>query len=260
MILTMKATIKINSMNLLCDALRALNKVAKAAKFSINDAGLSVYGKNGFSKCDIVTNSIVSDEPVEFCIPSVQNLIKLLGTAQELHKDDLSKVGMSFSENCLRITSKKMKTRINTCDPDTIKDSVGHANKGVYTPKFEFITTADEIKRINNHTFLFNETGQIRIYLEQKDDMEGNSVFATITDPANELSNTITLQMGLADYGKLDSRIVLDFERLNILNIKGSDEMRIQLLQERPILMSSVSGNEGDSTLSIKVYVFPLAK
>ena len=83
----------------------------------------------------------------------------------------------------------------------------------------EFITTSDYIKRINSHSFIFDDIEKTRIYLTQDKDMEKNSVFATVGNKSTNLNNEITLKLGLLSFGGLEDReIILDLERLNLFN------------------------------------------
>ena len=86
-------------------------------------------------------------------------------------------------------------------------------------PVFEFTTTSDMIKNINGHSYIFKDGDKLRVYLETKDDMENNTLFASIGNRESDLNNEMTLKFGLVTFGSLnDKALTLDLERVNLLN------------------------------------------
>ena len=84
---------------------------------------------------------------------------------------------------------------------------------------FEITTTSDMIKNINGHSYIFKDGDQLRVYLETKDDMENNTLFASIGNRESDLNNEMTLKFGLVTFGSLnDKALTLDLERVNLLN------------------------------------------
>ena len=83
--------------------------------------------------------------------------------------------------------------------------------------------------------------------------MQNNTIFATIGNEGNELANSATLELGLINSGNLtnedgtERKIILDFNRLNILNMIPSDEIKVMVAAERPVLVSKIerSGKDG---------------
>ena len=62
--------------------------------------------------------------------------------------------------------------------------------------------------------------------------------------------------------GVMDSRkVILDFNRLNILNMIPSDEIKVSIAAEKPVLMSSVRKTGlNDTYFNNTVYVFMMVK
>ena len=103
---------------------------------------------------------------------------------------------------------------------------------------FEFKTSSDLIKRVNGHTFLFNDSKSINVYLETKDDMESNSVFATLGNKNVEIGKEITLKLGFVTSGSIPvgRSLIVDLERLNLFNCVQSDDIRIGLMDKGCLL------------------------
>ena len=74
------AEIKIRDYGLFQDVVKAMTKLTNAAKFQIGPNGLEVYGKNAYARGEFTTNSVYSDEPLEFCLDDVPLLLKILTT------------------------------------------------------------------------------------------------------------------------------------------------------------------------------------
>lgn len=79
----------------------------------------------------------------------------------------------------------------------------------------------------------------IRVYLTTDSEMESGSVFATLGNRATRLDNEITLKFGLATFGQLQSQLVLDVDRLNLLDAAPADDQSIQLMDAN-VLVSKV--------------------
>lgn len=108
---------------------------------------------------------------------------------------------------------------MSTCNEDVIGKWISKKVEATLTPVFEFTTTSDMIKRVNSHSYIFQDNDKLRVYLETKDDMENNTLFASIGNRESDLNNEMTLKFGLVTFGSLnDKELTLDLERVNLLN------------------------------------------
>lgn len=257
-----KQKIKVNDLNLLVSSLKSLGKVVESAKISINSEGLTVYGKNAFARGEMTSNSVIAEkDPVEFCIMDLQMFIKVLSTAAEIHKDDISELEMWFDFPFIKIESDKFKTKISTCKEDVIVNSVSQKIKTVLTPVFEFTTSTKQIKNVNSHSFIANDLDSSRIYLQTDSTMENNVVYARIGNDANELNNSITLKFGMVNSGSLgDRKLIINFDRLGVFNIVDSEEILVQLM-DKNVLVNTVKleGTNDDYYTNFKIYTSLLA-
>jgi hypothetical protein len=77
--------------------------------------------------------------------------------------------------------------------------------------------------------------------------MQNNTIFATIGNENNELANSATLELGLINSGSLlkddgsAMKVIIDFNRLNILNMVPSEEIKVMIANERPVLVSKIT-------------------
>lgn len=253
-----KTQIEIKDFDLFCEAVKTTSKVIDSAKFVISEAGLEIYGARArTARCEITTNTVISQTPVSFSIENLATFIKILSTVKEVHGEDFSGLRFSVDMPFLRFESKKFKTKFSTCNEDIISKWVTTKISAQFTPVFEFTSSSDMIKRLNSQSFMFSSAKDTRIYLETKDDMENNAVFATIGNRETDLNNEVTLKFGLVLSGSLvtrgddglvsnERRLILDFERLNLFNAIQSDSIKFQLMDVNCLVSkTSIAGRNG---------------
>lgn len=244
-----KQQIKINDFDLFAEVVKSAAKIVDSAKFSIRQTGLEIYGaRHKIARCELTSNAVVSDVPVEFSIEKLGMLLRILQSVKDAHNGDFSGLSFSFDSPFVRFESKKFKTKFATCNESLIEGWISKRIEAIMTPSFEFTCTSDMIKRVNGHSFMFADPKDVRVYVETKDDMENNAVFATLGNRETELNNEITLKLGLVNSGSLteygedglvkdERKIILDLERLNLFNAVQSDAIRIALMKECTALM-----------------------
>ena len=262
---TASQQIKINDFNLFYDIVKALSRMSDGVKFTVNDCGLTVYAKNDYSKCEMTSNSITTSGEISFCIGSLNMFLKVLTTVKDMYKDTdryYSGVRMFYEKPFIKIESKKFKTKLITVDENRVINFIGTKVHTTLTDMVTFTTSSNHIKTVNSHSYIFNDSSVARIYLSSDKDMQNNTMFARIGDDNNDLSNSITLELGMINSGVMDSRkIILDFNRLNILNMIPSDEIKVSIAAEKPVLMSSVRKTGlNDTYFNNTVYVFMMVK
>lgn len=250
--------IEIRDFDLFCEVLRSSAKIVESAKFTVNAAGLEIYGARAkAARCEIASNAVVASEPVEFSIENLQMLLKIASSVKEVHGGDYSGLKFLVDLPFVRFESKKFKTKFATCNESLIAQWVSKKVTTEMKPVFEFTSTSDLIKRLNSHAFMFSNPKDTRIYLETRPDMESNSVFATLGNKETELNNEITLKFGLVNSGSLvetddngcvtsERRIILDFERLNLFNAVQSDAIKFAFMDLNCLVSrTSLQGRDG---------------
>jgi len=258
-----KENIKINDFSLFCEIVKSLSKMSDGAKFTVNDCGLTVYARNDYSKCELTSNSITSDKELSFCIGNLNMLLRIITTLSEIYGDNASdSVKMYFDTPFIKFESKKFKTKLGTVEEANIRNFITSKVQTELSSQLEFTTNTNIIRTINNHTFVTNDQNGARIYLTTEKDMENNVIYARIGNDNNDLENSATLELGLITSGVMcDYKAIIDIKRLLILNMLPSDDIKVQLAKERPILVSRVQKTgKNDTFFNINIYVFLMAK
>lgn len=251
-----KQQIVLNDFNLFCEVLKSAVKIVDSAKINISSTGLEIYGaRNRIARCEITSNCVTSENPIEFCLENLSMFNKILNTVKEIHDNDYSELKFLFDHPFLRFESKKFKTKYSTCLETVIDKWVSKKVETTLTPMFEFTTTSDLIKRINSHSFLFEASKTVRVYIETKDDMEANSVFATLGNAETNLNNEITTKLGLVTSGTLNGRrLILDLERLNLFNAIQAPEISIALMNLNILVSKSRILGKSGSYFDLTIY------
>lgn len=233
--------IRIKDYDLFHESIKAICKMVEGAKFTIGENGMEVYGRSAnAARGEFTTNAVVADETITFCLGDVPMFLKVLATVKDIHSkpEDFDNLKFYYdAPSFIKIESPKFKTKICTKDEKTISNFISKKITTPMTPVLEFVTTSDQIKYINQHSFIFSNQAMARIYISSNPEMENNVMYATIGNNDTNLNNSITLKMGLITFGTDEGRkIILDFDRLNLFNIIQSDEIKIQLMDKNALI------------------------
>lgn len=253
----MMNTIDINDFGMFFEMMKAAARLVDSAKLIFSPAGLEIYGaRDVAARIELTTNAVTSNDSFDFCIDNISMLNRVLSTVKEVHGDDFSELEIKYSKPNLNFKSNKLKMKYATCNESTISKWVSKKIETKMDAMFEFKTTSDFIKRINGHSFLFTDSKSINVYLETKDDMESNAVFATLGNKGVELGKEITLKFGLVTLGKIPEKrnLIIDLERMNLFNCVQSDDIRIALMDKGCLLSETNVVGKNNSSFNVKVY------
>lgn len=249
--------IQINDFNLFVETLKAAAKAVDAAKLMFSPIGLEIYGaRDTAARCEFTTNAVTSNDTFDFCIDNISTLNRVLATVKEVHNDDFSELEIKYSKPNLHFKSKKFKMKYSTCNESVISKWITKKIEAKMSTIFEFKTTSDFIKRMNGHSFMFNGSDSIKMYLETKDDMEANAVFATLGNRNVEIGKEITLKFGLVTEGKIPEgkTLIIDLERMNLFNCIQSDDIRIGLMDKGCLLSQTKVQGKNGTFFNINIY------
>jgi len=256
-----KIQIELNDFNLFAEVLKSAVKIVDSAKILIGPQGLEIYGaRDKIARCELASNCVSSGEPIEFCLESLAMFNKIVATVKDVHDGDYSELKFMFDSPFLRFESKKFKTKYGTCNEATIGKWISKKVETALVPVFEFTTTSDMIKRINSHAFMFSDSKTVRVYIETKDDMETNAVFATLGNKETALNNEITTKLGLVTSGTLNPenekprKIILDLERLNLFNAVQAPDIKISLMNLNVLVSKSKILGKNGSWFDLTIY------
>lgn len=250
-----KEELTINDFKLFLDSLKSFSKLANSCKISFNQNGFDIFGKNSFARGELHSDSITSKSDISICISDLSMLIKLLNTANSIHCSDTAGLKVIIDLPFIKIESGKFKTKLTTCKEEIISSAISQQIKTELESVFEFTTSSDQIKAVNGHSFIFPDQESARIYLTSESSMENNVIYATIGNDSNDFNNSVTLKLGLINYGSIeDKKIILNFDRLNLFNIINSDQIKVQLMNKNVLLNTINVTGKNNSYYNFKIY------
>ena len=96
----------------------------------------------------------------------------------------------------------------------------------------------------------------MNVYLETKDDMEANAVFATLGNKSTDIGKEITLKFGLVTLGAIPSgkNLIIDLERMNLFNCIQSDDIKIDYMDKGCLLSQSHVQGKNGTYFNVNVY------
>lgn len=241
--------INIKDFNLFFEVMKTASKLVDAAKLHFSPNGLEIYGaRDTAARVELTTNAVSSNDEFDFCIDNISMLNRVLSTAKEIHGDDFSELKIGYSRPNLNFKSKKFKMKYSTCNESTISKWISKKIETKMQTLFEFKTSNDLIKRTNGHSFLFTDSKAIKVYLETKDDMEANAVFATLGNKDVDIGKEITMKFGFVTLGSIPDgkRLIIDLERMNLFNCIQSNDIKIGYMDKGCLLsQAQVQGKDG---------------
>lgn len=253
----MANTIEIRDFNLFFETMKTAAKLVDAAKLLFSPNGLEIYGaRDVAARVELTTNAVLSQDTFDFCIDNISMLNRVLSTAKEVHGDDFLELEVKYNRPNLMFKSKKFKMKYSTCNESTISKWISKKIETKMSAIFEFKTTSDLIKRVNGHSFLFTDSKSINVYLETKDDMEANAVFATLGNKNVDIGKEITLKFGLVTLGEIpkDKHLIVDLERINLFNCMQSDDIKIGYMDKGCLLSQTRVQGKNGTYLNVNVY------
>jgi hypothetical protein len=249
--------IYIKNFSILEQTLGAILKIVPSIKLIVNETGLTIHSCNAYARCSVFTNSVTSDEEISLCIKDASMLVKTLSVIKDedckKNKDVLGVIEATYDGTFIYINTKSIKTKIITVKEEVIQNTISKAVTTVLTPIVEFKTSSDSIKKVLGNSFMFSDAENIRVYLNQHDDLQQNCIYAEVTNKTNRLSNNITVKLGDITLGKVAEDIILDFERLSVFNLFKNDSIIIQLM-DKPFLVANLSISKGDIYAKFTIY------
>lgn len=247
--------INITNFNIFEQTIAAILKLIPQAKLSFGPTGMSINVKvDNQYRAIVFSNSADCKEDISFCFNNLAAFYNILKLIKADHKKTTPEIEMGFDNTFLHIKCKNLKTRLITVKEETIQANVAKAVDMVLTPVLEFKTSSDLIKTIMGNSFIFANKDESRVYLNQHPDLQKNTIYAEVTNKNAKLANVITTKLGDITLGSLDHDLIIDFKRLEIINLFKSDDITIQLM-DKPVLVTNLSLVDKEYFSKFTIYV-----
>jgi len=247
--------INITNFNIFEQTIASILKLVPQAKLSFNSNGMNIHVKvDNQYRASVFSNSADCTEDVSFCFNNIASFYSILKLIKTDHKKTVPEIEMGYDNTFLHIKCKNLKTRLITVKEEIVQSNVAKQVDMPLTPVLEFKTSSDLIKTIMSNSFIFTDKNESRIYLNQHPDLQKNTIYAEVTNKNAKLSNIITTKLGDITLGKLEQDLIIDFKRLEIINLFKSDEITVQLM-DKPVLVTNLALTDKEHFSKFTIYV-----
>lgn len=249
----MSTKLKINDFDMFVESMKAMTSAVEGIKVMVGKEITKVLSKNPVARLKMTTNSVTSDNPVDFCIADLPSFVKVLQIGQsKLSEDD--KITMEIDNGFIKIKSKPYKAKFALVKEEVILNYIDKEFNANLTEKLGFTTTTDNIKELRRSSFIFPDSTVARIYLFVDEKNKGK-IKAELNNRNNPYSNAMTLDFGDITYGTLDEDIILNFDRMDMFTLfEGTREIEM-VLPDVKALTSTQKIVSKDEKTYVKIWI-----
>jgi len=209
--------LNINDFNMFVEAMKAMTTAVEGIKVSVGPEMSTVLSKNPVCRLKLTTNSLTSDEPVEFCLSDLPSFVKVLQIGQSKLEDD-DKISLEVDKGFIKIKSKPYKAKFALVKEEVILNYIDKEFTAQLTERCTFVTTAENIKELRRSAFIFPDADVARIYLFADKENKGK-MKAELNNRNNPYSNAITVDFANIQSGELPEDLVLNFDRIDMFTL-----------------------------------------
>jgi hypothetical protein len=248
----MAVKLKIENFDIFVDSMKALTTAVEGIKVSVDKTQAKVLSKNPVARLKMITNSLTSDEPVDFCIADLPSFVKVLQIGQsKLGEDD--KITLSIDKGFIKIKSKPYKAKFALVKEEVILNYIDKEFTSELTDRCTFSTTIDNIKELRRSAFIFPDSDVARIYLYVDKDNPSN-LKAELNNRNNPYSNAVTVDFANIQFGTIDEDIILNFDRIDMFTLFDKKEIQITLPNVQALTSIQRIADE-DENIYAKIWV-----
>jgi len=246
--------IKIQNIEVFILFLGSLLKIIPSCKFIITPQGTKVKIKtdNKSLRGVFQTDSIISDEEIEFCFSDLSKLFKSISLIKDVEQSNIAE--LIYKEPFIRYNGK-VKFKLKTIKEERITkliDTVGISKD--FKTQYSIVTDNNKIKKILKCVNIVDDTESKVYFVKTKD-----GIVCEIDNKKNKLSDSIGLPLcyneGLT--GDVTEVIATTLDNFRCFGILPSDNINIKMTNERVIIVTSLyrSSNKKDKYyIAMKLY------
>jgi hypothetical protein len=247
----MATKLKINDYGMFVEAMKAMTSAVEGIKMIVGKEQSQVLSKNPVARLKMTTNSITSDEDIEFCIADLPSFVKVLQIGQaKLEEKD--KITLEIDKGFIKIKSKPYKAKFALVKEEVILNYVDKEFTANLNDKCTFVTTTENIKELRRSAFIFPDSDVARIYLFA-DDKNKAKIKAELNNRNNPYSNAMTIDFGNIQSGELEGDIILNFDRIDMFTLfDGLKEIEMTLPDIKALTSTQkITSKDGETFVKI---------
>jgi len=208
------------------DFVASIFKLIPACKFEINKDGCNVNGINDSRtvRAFFKTNSIISNEPVSFCIDDISKLNTCLNTLVSFNENASGKYELDF-DNTFISCSTDIKFKLRLIKEDVIAQYVSNSLTTTLENTFGCKINTQLMKKLCSISSI-NSSDNPKVYITKVDD----KIFAEVDDKEVRITNSIGIPLSNDFYGSWDGQVlIIKLDMFRLWNLVNADVIDINM-------------------------------
>ena len=228
--------IKINNVEVFSMFLQSLLKIVPSCKFIITPSGTKVKIKteNKSLRGVFQTDSITSDEQIEFCFGDLSKFFKSVSLIKDVEKS--TEVELKFDEPFIRYKGKvtfKLKT-IKEERITKLVDNIGIDKE--FQSQYIIVTNTERIKKVLKCVNIVDDS-DARVYFVKTE----KCLVCEIDNKTNQLSDSVGIPLCDNDAltGEVNEVLATTLDNFRCFGILPSENININMTKDRVIIVTS---------------------
>lgn len=238
--------LNINNISVFSTFLDCISRNVPSCKFFINSQETNVYCINDSKTVRLIlnTNSITSDEDVNFCFNEIVKLRQSVNLIKNVNNIDSCQLNF---DNTFISYNNNIKFKLKVIKEDIILKYISQNIKTELKYNYKFNTTSSYIKSILSNINIVNNSNS-KIYFSCKD----NLVIAEIDDKTNNICDSLGIPIGKLTEGVIDKVVCIPIESFKAFNTLNSDSIHVGLANNISMIIDTKI-TENDFFINLKI-------
>lgn len=222
--------------------LNSILKIVPSCKFIINQNGCTVRAaqESGTVKAFFELSTVLSEEPIEFCLLDVQKLSKAISLIVEYDSEADKGIEIKYDKGKVHYTKQGLSFKFTTVREDTVERYITNPLKRELTGSFGMKINNKIISRVNSLAGI-SSSEKPKLYLSCADDI----ISAEVDDKTNAISDMAGIPIAKADkiIGDWTQSVCLNLDTFRLYGAIDSEDIEVCMTERGVMLVNSTSDN-----------------
>lgn len=248
------AKLTVKNISLFSNFLGAICKLVNSCKFIIDENECTVMSvdESKVFRVYFKTNSIVSDEKVEFCLGELNKFNRSISTLKDFKGDDNTSE-ITFDGNFLK-SKDKVKFSLKLIKEEVIKRLIATEMKMKLETTHGFTLSNVLMKKFCSMTFITIDENSHKVYLYKEND----AIVGELNNKAANICDSISIPISNDYFGEWSTPILTKLDTFRLWNLLDAPEIKINIVKQGAYIIHNEVCKD-DLYVKIKI-VCPMAK
>ena len=214
--------LKVNDIEEFCELIKAVNKIVPDAKFIVDENGCQVKVINDSQtiRAFFSSQSLESEESVEFCFKDIMNLKQSLEMISNIEDENFAE--LDFNGTFISYKNN-VKFKLKVVKEDIIERYITKDLKTKLEKVFKFMFELEKMKQVLQCVNIVSNSDS-KVYISENN----GKVIAEIDDKTNKMANSVGIPISDELDGTIESPIPLMIENFQAFTTLGvADEIEV---------------------------------